>query len=64
MVLKAPWSATAFAARASLSDRGAPASVKGWKRAWRTWLALNATELTWTALLIGLVLFVSLFTAR
>jgi hypothetical protein len=43
------------------ADRIAPADDRGWKHGWQTWLALNETELTWTALLIGLVLLASLF---
>jgi hypothetical protein len=39
----------------------APAKARGWKHAWHTWLLLNETELTWMALLIGLVLSASLF---
>lgn len=47
------------------SDGIAPAAkAKGWQHGWQTWLALNTTELTWTGLLIGPLLFVSLFIAR
>jgi hypothetical protein len=38
-----------------------PAKTRGWKHVWQTWLALNETELTWTGLLIGLILFASVF---
>jgi hypothetical protein len=43
------------------ADRIAPAKARSWKHGWHTWLALNETELTWTALLIGLTLLASLF---
>jgi len=43
------------------ADRIAPATARGWKHRWHTWLALNETGLTWTALLIGLTLLASLF---
>jgi hypothetical protein len=45
-------------------DRLTLARARGWMHGCQTWLTLNATELTWTALLIGLLLFVELFTAR
>ena len=60
--MKRSWSAAALEAARHPSDRVPPVRAAAWKRGWRTWLALNVTELTWTALLIGLVLFVSLFT--
>jgi hypothetical protein len=28
-------------------------TIKGWPNGWRAWCALNANELTWTALVIG-----------
>jgi hypothetical protein len=59
-----PWSATALELGRRPADCAAAARAKGWKRGWQIWLGLNATELTWTALLIGLILFVNLFTAR
>ncbi len=62
--MKRTRSATALELGRSPSDRVAPAKAKGWKHGWQTWLALNTTELTWTALLSGLLVFVSLFTAR
>jgi hypothetical protein len=62
--MNAPWSATALKVDRGPPDRAAAVRAEGWKRGWHMWLRLNATELTWTALLIGLVLFVSLFTAR
>ena len=34
------------------------------RKAWRTWLTLNATELAWSALLIAGVLFTTLFVSR
>ena len=46
------------------AGRIASAKARGWKRGWQTWLALNETELTWTALLIALILFASLFATR
>lgn len=45
-------------------DCVAAARAGGWRRSWRIWLSLNVIELTWTALLIGLILFINLFTAR
>jgi hypothetical protein len=56
--------ATALGPAPRPADRMAPAKAGGWKRGWQTWLALNQTELTWTAVLIGLILFTSLFAAR
>ena len=59
-VVKLTW----FGAAARLEpapDRIAPAKARGWKNGWHTWLALNETELTWMALLIGLALMASLF---
>lgn len=64
MSLKTPWSATAPEVERRPRGHVAAARAKGWKRGWQIWLGLNATELTWTALLIGLILFVNLFTAR
>lgn len=39
-------------------------SARGWKAGWHSWLALNANELTWTALVGGGVFLVSLFADR
>jgi hypothetical protein len=39
-------------------------TVRGWNNARRTWFALNANELGWTALIIGGVLFTALFMDR
>lgn len=36
-------------------------TVKSWNDKWRTWFALNATDLAWTALVIGGVFFTALF---
>lgn len=42
----------------------APFTASGRTARWRSWLALNANELTWTALLGGGVLFTALFADR
>jgi len=42
----------------------APFSATGWTARWRSWLALNANELAWTALLGGGVLFTAVFSDR
>ena len=39
-------------------------TVKAWNTGWRTWITLNANELTWIALAIGAVVFTQLFVAR
>jgi hypothetical protein len=39
-------------------------TVGAWNKAWRTWCYLNASELTWIALLTGLILFTDLFVRR
>jgi len=36
----------------------------GWKSRWNSWLALNANELTWTALIIGGVILTAIFADR
>ena len=60
--MKPTWGGAAARAPAlRQADRIAPAKAGGWKHGWHTWLALNETELTWTVLLIGLVLLAGLF---
>jgi hypothetical protein len=60
--MKPTWGGAAALEPASgPADRIPRAKARRWKHGWHTWLALNETELTWTALLIGLVLFASLF---
>jgi hypothetical protein len=39
-------------------------TVKGWNNGWRTWFALNANDLAWTALIVGGVFFTALFIHR
>jgi hypothetical protein len=39
-------------------------TVRAWNKGWRTWFALNANELTWTALVIGGVLLTAVFANR
>lgn len=39
-------------------------TVRAWNKGWQTWIALNANELTWTALVIGGVLFTALLMDR
>jgi len=59
--VKTPRSATALDLGRKSMDRVAAPRAGGWRRGWRIWLGLNAIELTWTALLIGLIVFVNLF---
>jgi hypothetical protein len=62
VVVKPTWGgAAALEPAPKPADRIAPAKARGWKHGWQTWLALNETELTWTALLIGLIVLASLF---
>jgi hypothetical protein len=39
-------------------------TVKGWNNGWRSWCALNANELAWTALVIAGVVFTALLVDR
>jgi hypothetical protein len=39
-------------------------TVKGWSVGWRTWYALNANELVWSALVIGGVVFAAMLVGR
>lgn len=39
-------------------------AIKGWHNGWRAWCARNANELTWTALVIGVVVFTALLVDR
>jgi hypothetical protein len=58
-----------FSSPASAETQGAKRASKqslarGWKAGWHSWLALNANELTWTALLGGGVILAALFADR
>jgi hypothetical protein len=65
---KAASAASIYAAQASIDPQqkrdAARQSPGGWKAGWHAWLALNANELTWMALLAGGILFASLFADR
>ena len=59
----------AFSPRASIEPRqtklaAGQSSAGGWKAGWHAWLALNANELTWTALVGGGVILTALFADR
>ena len=58
-----------FSSRASIEPQqtkraAGQSSARGWKAGWHSWLALNANELTWTALLAGGVILATLFADR
>ena len=39
-------------------------STGGWKAGWHSWVALNANELTWTALIGGGIILAALLADR
>lgn len=61
--------AAAFSSRANIAPQqtklaARQSSARGWKAGWHSWLALNANELTWMALLTGGVILTALFGDR
>ena len=45
--------------KAVVSPKGARGRMEFFRQGWKHWVTLNATDLTWTALVIGGVLFTS-----
>jgi hypothetical protein len=42
-----------------VSRKGARGQIESFREGWKHWVTLNATDLTWTALVIGGVLLTS-----